>query len=164
MNKRKFVLLFFLLAPSISDAQFIDSTYAKFEKTESYKVVYEYLKKKDHVNFSSDDRKITGTQLILFVNILNNQKYIESDYGVWKVGACSSEPIFFLYFKYNGKVFFESANYDKVIKRINHFCKVIKLSEKDYLLYLFGIVKYLNECYGYPIECIVEDCYSPPVD
>lgn len=164
MIKRYLVLLLICMIQAVGSAQVDDSLYSEFKKTNSYKTAKFFLEKRGsfHTDVSTDGTK--SYSIITFINVVNNQKYVECETGIWKIGVQSSEPQYYLFFKYCGKYYFEGPVYKKVMKRFNHFCKSLKLSEKDSILYLFGIVKYLNECYGYPIECIVEDCYMPPVN
>jgi hypothetical protein len=127
-----------------------------FYKSDTFNEVAKFLESKnEEVYIVFNDKKMVYD--IEFFNLLTKEKYLVKDTGIWIVGIKSQHPNFYLLFKYNNQHFFEFCNLDKVNIRYNDYFKYVRLTDEEKLKVMFGIVKYLNECYNYPIESIISN-------
>jgi hypothetical protein len=137
----------------VSNCQVLDSTYSIFEKTKSYKEITTFLVEEGHqIEYE------LGKAVVVFKNIVSNENYLEKDIGIWKIGLMVEPSKYYLLFKVNNSFRFSSHEFENVLREFNRFIKKACYTENQKNLALFGIVKYLNECNGYPIECFM-DCY-----
>ncbi len=132
----------------------IDSNYFVFEKTKSYTIIRDFLLSE---GFQLEDN--LGESTITFRNLVTNENFIEKDIGIWKTGILIEYSKLYLLFKINDNYkFVRCSPFDTVLKEFKKFIKKVDYTEKQKTIALFGIVKYLNECNDYPIECFM-DCY-----
>ncbi len=96
---------------------------------------------------------------VFVMNLLTNKEAdIDVSHGVFVFGQPSSEPNYYLYLK-NVDGTIEILNYkgdtevDSLMSSFSHHFKRNKIESKEIKLkYLFGLVKFLNGQYTYPIS------------
>jgi len=142
-------LAFLLCNPFLCKSQERDSLWVKFTHSDFFKnvIIPKIETNIDKVYYLS--QKDTLISDICFKNIITKDKYNLRNIGIWKVGINSSEPTYYLLFKFGNKYYFERMNMDLILKRFISFAAKANLSNEEKVIALHEIVNFLNETYNF---------------